>query len=80
MGKGFDKIAAGFRVALVAAGNPLRSPGEDDSGHTGVARLAEWRLVGAESCFPPQRVILTEHRASTAVPGGSEAPSSGNIW
>lgn len=75
MGKGSDKIT-GFPRRWVAARRPLRSHGEDGSGHTGGAGLAEWRLVADGGHLPPQGVIPTEHRASMAAPGGSEVGDS----
>lgn len=79
MGKGSHKIAS-FPVALEAARNPLRSPGEDDAGPTGVAKLAECRPGAAGSRFPPRGAILAEDEVSTADPRGSEIPLSDDTW
>lgn len=78
-GKGIHKIAS-FPVALEAGRNPLGSLGEDDGGHTGVAKLAECRPDAARSLFPPRGALLAEDEVSAADPGGSEILTSDDTW
>lgn len=79
LGKGIHKIAS-TPMAQKAPRNPLGSPGEDDGGHIGVAKLAECRLGAAGSHFPPRGVILAENDVSTADPRGLEIPISADTW